>query len=350
MLVLHHLVVDGVSWRILAPDLQNIWAALRAGKTPDTLPVGTSFRAWAYQLQQEANARRNELNHWLTVLEKPDTLLTSRLLDGAQDTVAGSDSLRLELPAAFTQPLLGTIPALFHAGINDVLLCAFALAVNDWRKTSQTDVLLDLEGHGREEFPGTELSRTVGWFTSMYPVRLEPGATQMADPYSLGHALKRIKEQLRQVPANGLGYGLLRYLNSQTRQILSQQQQAQIGFNYLGRMAVGGDRDWQVAAEANLLDTTADDNFALPHALSLNALVEERSEGPVLVSNWSWARALHTEKSISVLGNHWFRWLKAISQLSTVPDTGGFTPSDITMLSLKQNSLEKLQAKWKKKK
>ncbi|WP_387464065.1 phototemtide A non-ribosomal peptide synthetase PttB [Photorhabdus sp. RM323S] len=350
MLVLHHLVVDGVSWRILAPDLQNIWAAMSAGKTPELLPVGTSFRAWAYQLQQEANARRNELNYWLTVLAKPDTLLTSRPLDGTQDTVAASDSLRLELPAAFTQPLLGTIPALFHAGINDVLLCAFALAVNDWRQTSQTDVLLDLEGHGREELPGTELSRTVGWFTNMYPVRLEPGATQQADPYSLGHALKRIKEQLRQVPANGLGYGLLRYLNPQTQQVLSQQQQAQIGFNYLGRMAVGGDRDWQVAAEANLLDTTADNNFALPHALSLNALVEERSEGPVLVSNWSWARALHTEERISVLGNHWFRWLKAMSQLSTVPDAGGFTPSDITMLSLKQNSLEKLQAKWKKKK
>jgi non-ribosomal peptide synthase protein (TIGR01720 family) len=350
MLVLHHLVVDGVSWRLLASDLQNLWANLSVGKAPGLLPAGTSFRSWAHRLQQEADARSSELEHWRAVLTAPDALLTSRPMDKQKDVVSASDSLRAELATAFTQPLLGTIPTLFHAGINDVLLCAFTLAINDWRQATQTDVLLDLEGHGREELPGTELSRTLGWFTSMYPVRLDPGATQIADPYSLGNALKRIKEQLRQVPANGLGYGLLRYLNTQTRPILSQLQQAQVGFNYLGRMVAGGNRDWQAVEEARLLDPVPDANFALPHGLSLNAIVEERPTGPVLVANWSWASALYSETSIGELGNHWFRWLTALSQLSSVPDAGGFTPSDITMVDFKQDGLAKLQAKWKKRK
>ncbi|WLI79036.1 amino acid adenylation domain-containing protein [Kosakonia sp. H02] len=350
MLMLHHLVVDGVSWRLLAADLHTLWRNIVAGTSPQPLSAGTSFRAWACALSQEALSRASELAHWQAVLNKPDRLLTSRPLDGVTDQIATSDSLQVELPAEYTQPLLGSVPTLFHAGINDVLLCAFALAVNEWRQGSQNDVLLDVEGHGREELPNTDLSQTVGWFTCMYPVRLAPGAAQPGDPRSLGNALKRVKEQLRQLPGNGLGYGLLRYVNSQTRPVLAQLPQAQMGFNYLGRMTAGEEREWHVAKEASLLDTRADASFALPHALSLNAVVEERPTGPVLVANWSWATALHSEETVSVLGKYWFRWLKALSQLSSVPDAGGFTPSDIPLVSLQQEGLSKLQAKWKNKK
>jgi len=349
MLVLHHLVVDGVSWRLLGADLQYLWANMKAGKAVKPLPAGTSFRAWAHRLQREAGLRQNELAYWSGVLDRPDMLLTFRRLDGGQDRIATSDTLRMELSADVTQPLLGTIPALFHAGINDVLLCAFTLAVNAWRQGAQTEVLLDLEGHGRDELPDTELSRSVGWFTSLYPVRLDPGSLHLADAHSLGNALKRIKEQLRQVPENGLGYGLLRYLNPQTRSVLAARPQPQIGFNYLGRVAAGSDRDWQMVQEARLLDTRAHPDFALPHALSLDAIVEERAGGPVLVANWSWAAVLHTEQSVKELGNHWFRWLAALSRLTAAPETGGFTPSDLTMVPVKQDNLAKLQAKWKKK-
>lgn len=349
MLVLHHLVVDGVSWRLLAADLQYLWSSMQAGKEARLLAEGTSFRAWAHRLQREASERQSEMAYWSGVLEKPDALLTSRRLDGTQDRLATSDALRMELPAQVTQLLLGTIPALFHAGINDVLLCAFTLAINAWRQGTQTEVLLDLEGHGREELPDTELSRTVGWFTSLYPVRLDPGNLRIADVQSLSNALKCIKEQLRQVPEDSLGYGLLRYLNPQTRPVLTAIPQPQIGFNYLGRMVAGGNSDWQVAPEANLLDTGADPDFALPHALSLNAIVEERPQGAVLVANWAWATALHTPESIRELGNHWFHWLTELSRLTSAPEVGGFTPSDLTMVAVKQDNLAKIQAKWKKK-
>ncbi|MCR0997814.1 non-ribosomal peptide synthetase [Serratia rubidaea] len=349
MLMLHHLVVDGVSWRLLGADLRYLWDRMKAGKTAQLPPAGTSFRAWAHRLRHEANERHREIAYWSGVLDKPDALLTSRRLDGAQDRMATGDRLQMTLPAAVTQPLLGTIPALFHAGINDVLLCAFTLAVNAWRQGAQTEVLIDLEGHGREALPGTEPSRTVGWFTSLYPVRLDPGSPPVTDAHALGHVLMRIKEQLRQVPDNGLGYGLLRYLNPQTRSVLAARPQPQIGFNYLGRVAAGRAGDWQPTQEASLLDTDAHPDFALPHALSLNAMVEERPEGPVLVANWSWAAALHTPHSIRVLGDHWFRWLSELSRLTTSPEAGGFTPSDLTMVTLNQDNLAKLQSKWKKK-
>ncbi|NDJ57520.1 amino acid adenylation domain-containing protein [Enterobacteriaceae bacterium 4M9] len=349
MLVLHHLVVDGVSWRLLGADLQHLWANMQAGNVVQLPPAGTSFRAWAHRLEHEASAHQHEMAYWSGVLDKHDALLTPRRLNGAQDTIATSGALQMVLSAEVTHLLLGTVPALFHASINDVLLCAFTLAVNAWRQGPQTDVLLDLEGHGREELPGTELSRTVGWFTSLYPVRLDPGSLQLTDTHSLGNALKRIKEQLRQVPQNGLGYGLLRYLNPQTRTALAALPQPQIGFNYLGRMSAGGSSDWQVASQASLIDTNAAPDFALPHALSLNAVVEERPQGAVLVANWSWATALHSRQRLEELGNHWFYWLTELSRLTTAPEAGGFTPSDLTMVTVKQDNLAKLQAKWKKK-
>ncbi|MGR4051656.1 amino acid adenylation domain-containing protein [Kosakonia cowanii] len=350
MLLLHHLVVDGVSWRILAADLLALWRARSAGRKAQLTDAGTSFRTWAMRLEQEAQRRGDELAHWQSVLSQPDALLTTRPLAGARDTLATSASLRMELGSEFTQPLLATLPARFHASINDVLLCALALAITAWREDGQTDVLLDVEGHGREELAGTELSSTVGWFTTLYPVRLAPGRAQLTRPDSLDSALKRVKEQLRQVPDNGLGYGLLRYLNRQTRPLLAALPQPQIGFNYLGRFSVEEARDWQLAAEAHLLDTRAHDSFALPHALSLNAMVEERASGPVLVANWCRATELYAEERVSRLATGWFNWLKALSQLTQVEDIGGFTPSDMPLVALQQAGLLKLQSKWTKKK
>lgn len=350
MLVLHHLVVDGVSWRILAADLLALWRARSEGKNAQLTHAGTPFRAWALRLEQEAQRRSDELAHWQSVLSQPDALLTARPLAGARDTLATSASLQMELGSEFTQPLLATLPARFHAGINDVLLCALALAITAWREDGQTDVLLDVEGHGREELAGTALSHTVGWFTTLYPLRLAPGRAQLNNPHSLASALKSVKEQLRRVPEHGLGYGLLRYLNPQTRPQLAALPQAQIGFNYLGRFSVEAARDWQLAAEASLLDTRAHDSFALPHALSLNAVVEARANGPVLVANWRWATGLYAEDRVSRLATGWFSWLKALSQLTQLDDIGGFTPSDMPLVALQQAGLSKLQTKWTKKK
>ena len=229
--------------------------------------------------------------------------------------------LTLMLPAAITGALLTRVPAAFHGGINDVLLTGLAVALAQWcrrrRRGSGHAVLLDVEGHGREEiFPDVELSRTVGWFTSLYPVRLDPGPLDieeaMAGGPALGRALKVIKEQLHAVPDHGLGYGLLRYLNPQTAARLSGLAQPQIGFNYLGRFAAAAATDWGLAGETDALGGDSDAAMPLAHVLEVNALTLDGAEGATLSATWSWAPALISEAEVRALAQDWFAALEAL--------------------------------------
>ena len=195
------------------------------------------------------------------------------------------------MPTAITAALLTRVPAAFHGGINDVLLTGLALAVADWcrrrgRGAASTAVLLDLEGHGREEvFADVDLSRTVGWFTSLFPVRLDPGALDLDEALAggpaLGRALKLVKEQLRALPDHGLGYGLLRYLNPRDRARSSPAAAPQIGFNYLGRFAARRERaDWAAAAEAVTLAAAATRDAAGARARGQCAHLDESRRAP----------------------------------------------------------------------
>jgi hypothetical protein len=193
------------------------------------------------------------------MLSAPSALLVEGSLDPARDVMGTAGRLTLTLPAAVTEGLLRRVAGAFHAGIQPVLLTALALAIAQWcrrrDRESLAAVLIDVEGHGREEvFPGIDLSRTVGWFTSLFPVRLDLSAVDIDEALTggaaLGRALKLVKEQLRGVPHNGLGYGLLRYLNARTASQLAGFAAPQIGFNYLGRFAAPAGADWARAAEA----------------------------------------------------------------------------------------------------
>ena len=161
---------------------------LRAGQEPSLAPSGTSFRGWAQRLAAEAEdpRRLEELAMWSGMLEAPSLSLVDGALDPDRDVAGTSGGLTLRLPAGLTGALLTRVAAAFHGGINDVLLTGLALAVAQWcRRRGRgggPGVLLDLEGHGREEiFAGVDLSRTVGWFTSLFPVRLELGGIDLDD-------------------------------------------------------------------------------------------------------------------------------------------------------------------------
>jgi non-ribosomal peptide synthase protein (TIGR01720 family) len=355
LLVLHHLVVDGVSWRILLPDLKASWEGVQQGRQPRLDPVGTSLRGWAQRLQAEAcNEKRvAELAQWTKILETADPLLSVRALDPKRDTAASAQSLRLTLPARVTELLLTKVAALYHGRINDVLLTAFALAVAEWRRRQHrgegSAVLIDLEGHGREELSGVDLSRTVGWFTSVFPVSLDPGVMVweevLAGGPSLGRALKQIKEQLRALPDNGLGYGLLRHLNVETSATLGSCAGPQIGFNYLGRFGTAqvGAQDWATAPEAGALGGGADAQMPLMHAIDVNALTLDRAEGPELGATWSWARELFSEEQVRDLSQRWFQVLEGLVSHATRTETGGFTPSDLPLVSLNQEEIEDIE-------
>ncbi|MDH6108606.1 amino acid adenylation domain-containing protein/non-ribosomal peptide synthase protein (TIGR01720 family) [Kitasatospora sp. MAP12-44] len=319
LIAAHHLAVDGVSWRILLPDL----AAAVAGEA--LAPVGTSLRTWAKLLTEESAQRVGELPYWQQTLAGPGTRLGGRDLDPLRDTVGSVRSLEITVPVA---DLLTTVPAAFHAGVDDVLLTALALAVGG-------DLLVDLEGHGREEISApTDLARTVGWFTRIHPVRLAAGTDRPAA------ALKRIKEQLRAAPGNGLGYGLLRYLNPETAAALADLPSARVSFNYLGRLSVGqsSGEPWSLVGG---LGGGADADMAMPHALSVNAFVLDGADGPTLRANWSWPGDLFTEDQVRDLAEAWSR---ALTELAQAAPQGGRTPSDVPLVHVTQQDIEELEA------
>ncbi|MES4909621.1 condensation domain-containing protein, partial [Streptomyces sp. NPDC000395] len=362
LLVVHHLVVDGVSWRILLPDLQAAWEAATAQATPVLQPVGTSFRQWASDLAEYAQApeREQELPLWQAILQSPEPQLGARPLDPARDTLDTAQRLTVTLTPEQTEPLLTQVPTLFHAGVNDVLLTALTLAVLRWRaergrRGGDGGLLVDLESHGRhEDITAAELSRTVGWFTSQYPVRLDPGSFDEAQAWDggddLGRVLKRIKEQLRAVPHDGMGYGLLRYLNPATSSRLAGLPAPQIGFNYLGRLPIGQAAPWAPAAESTAAGSGADPRMALAHTLAVGSLTQDTPQGPTLTTTFTWPDAVLTRGEIQQLADGYHHALTAITRHATRPDAGGRTPSDLPLLGINQADIDRLEKVWRKKK
>ena len=364
LLTIHHLAVDGVSWRILVPDLAAAWEAIAAGQVPALEPCGTSFRRWAQGLGAAARepARLEELSYWKAILSGPDPPITHQPLDVERDTYATARHLTLMLPADVSAALLTTVPEAFHGRINDVLLTALVVAVAGWRrrrrsqgKSTSNAVLIDLEGHGREQqlFEGLDLTRTVGWFTSLFPVRLDAGGLDLEEALAggaaLGQAFKRIKEQLRALPDGGLGYGLLRHLNPETAAALSGLATPQIGFNYLGRFARAQGADWQIAPDIEALGGGGiDPGMPFGHSLEVNAIILDQSDGPQLSATWSWPGALLSEEEVSDLAQGWFRALEALVRHAAEPSAGGHTPSDFPLVALSQAEVEQLEAEYPK--
>jgi non-ribosomal peptide synthase protein (TIGR01720 family) len=356
LLMLHHLAVDGVSWRILVPDLVAAWTAVSAGTPVRLERAGTSLRQWARHLVTAAHApeRVAELELWAQILGTAEPRLGERALDPARDLGAAVRSLTLTLPAATTHPLLTSVPGQFHAKVSDVLLSGLAVAVGTWRRrrgAADGPVLVDLEGHGREEIvPGVDLARTVGWFTSLYPVRLDAGRPDWDDVLAggpeLGRVVKRIKEQLRTLPDSGMGFGLLRHLNPQTAPRLAGHPGPQIGFNYLGRMAASDGaavQDWELVADA---ETPAghDPRMPVTHPLVINAVTEDHADGPRLSATWNWPDGLLAEPDVRHLAEGWFSALTTLVAHAEDSDAGGHTPSDLSLVSLSQDEIDDLEA------
>ncbi|WP_274506930.1 non-ribosomal peptide synthetase [Streptomyces murinus] len=363
LFLVNHLVVDGVSWRVLLPDLVAAWEAVRHGRPPRLEPVATSLRRWAGLLAAEARrpARATEVTLWADLLTAADPPLTVGRLDPVRDTVGRARDLTLSLPPDVTTPLLTTVPTAFHAGVDDVLLTALGLAVAQCRRSRargrHTAVLVDVEGHGREELvDGVDLARTVGWFTSLYPVRVDPGPLVWEEVVgggpALGPALKRVKEQLRALPDRGMGFGLLRHLNPETGPQLAGLAVPQLGFNYLGRFpsagtpVVPGNPTWTVASETGLL-SGADPGTALAHGLEVNSMVRETPDGPWLEAVWTWAPDLWPEHHVHELAEHWFQAIRGLVRHGDRSGTGGHTPSDFPLAELSQHDIEQLEAAWR---
>ena len=335
VLIIHHLAVDGVSWRIVLEDLNIAWAQHHSGQ-PIALPTGgTSFARWASLLAEHARAAAvaEQAEVWRQVAATPAALPAVR---PEVDTYVSAGNLSVSLDVETTRLLLGEVPAAFHAGVGDILLIGFALAWAQFLGSGGAPVGIDVEGHGRQEDLGADvdLSRTVGWFTAKYPVALAVGglswAQVVAGEAPLGALIKDAKEQLRALP-DGLTYGVLRYLNPEVDLAGSD---PAIGFNYLGRLggpaaAELSDELWRICPE-DLSVTGAATAVALPlgHTVELNAGTADTDTGPQLHAAWTWAASAVDRGQITQLSRLWFEALAGICA-HVRGGGGGLTPSDI---------------------
>ncbi len=319
LIVIHHLVVDGVSWRVLMDDLQTVYRQLTAGQQVQ-LPTKTSpLRDWAARLLAYAGSesQREELEWWQAQLSGAQLQLPCANPEGGlQERHAETVSVRLD--AERTRQLLQQAPSAYRTQVNDLLLTALARVLCRW--SGRASALVQLEGHGREAlFDDIDLTRTVGWFTSVYPVRLSP-----ADE-GFGASIKAIKEQLRAVPHKGLGHGVLRYMaDAATRQTMANLPRAAITFNYLGQLdqTLGQDALFQPLDAP--LGAIHDPDAPLPNELSVDSQVS----GGELVLRWTFSRERHDRQAIATLAEAYLDELQRLIEHCLTDEAGGLTPSD----------------------
>ncbi|HEY0289408.1 MAG TPA: amino acid adenylation domain-containing protein, partial [Pseudomonas sp.] len=326
LLVFHHLLVDGVSWRILLEDLQQAYQTL-AHEKPVCLPQKTSsVRAWAEQLQGRAlNVARDELGYWEAGLGGASTGLAADHAEG-RNRFADAEVVKYSLSREQTQRLLQRVAPACRAGVDEVLIAVLAKVICD--VGGQPSTVLRLEGHGRQDDSGAiDLSRTVGWFTSMYPVKLTPAN-------DLIESVRQVKTQLRQVPEKGIGYAILRYLSEPAVQArMDVLPKGDILFNYLGQFDQSFDREQGLFAPAKEGHGAAQHPDApLDVLLSINGQVY----GGELSLDWVYSRECFTHDTISGLVDRFTRLVNELIERSHTEDfartaiTGDFPLVDIT--------------------
>ncbi|WP_261991503.1 non-ribosomal peptide synthetase [Streptomyces sp. OR43] len=342
LLVVHHLVVDTVSWPVLLEDLEAAYRQVEQGAGVVELPAKTtSFRHWSQRLAELAASPELALEapHWRQA--EAAVVPLPRDHDGPNRN-ASVRNLRLSLDAELTERLLREVPAAYRTHINDVLLSVLGAVFTEW--TGTRSVVVDVEGHGREDVGADiDVSRTVGWFTSVHPVELTGPATDG----DLGALLRRTKEYLRGVPRKGLGYGLLRRLTDWTPQ-----ERTEVSFNYLGQSGRRPDAGTTEATEAahgvpalrfrptgrSLGESQSQDGIRA-YLIEVNSQVADGR----LEMEWTYGAEVHDEATVGRLAQRYVDVLADLIAYCCRPGTGGHTPSDFPLATqLDQATLDRV--------
>ncbi|MEL6765038.1 MAG: condensation domain-containing protein, partial [Cyanobacteria bacterium J06607_6] len=335
LLVSHHLVIDGLSWRILLEDLWVAYEQLEQNHSAQLPPKTTSFKQWAEHLQAYASteALETERGYWQRLVEFSSVSLP-RDFASQDNRMAIAATVTVSLSEVDTQRLLQEVPSVYQSQINDLLLTALVLALEPW--TGARRLRLELEGHGREDLPSelatVNLSRTIGWFTTLFPVALD-----LTEALTLGAALKQVKETLRAFPNRGLGYGVLRHLASELLPLV----ESEVRFNYLGQV------DQVLAATTGFAPASESSGAARsPHDQRTTLLeIDGLVSGGQLRLNWTYSTAIHDRATITYLANSFLDSLRQlIDYCLTTDEDAGYTPSDFPHMSLNQGELDDLLA------
>ncbi|HXU44303.1 MAG TPA: condensation domain-containing protein, partial [Thermoanaerobaculia bacterium] len=345
LIVAHHLAIDGVSWRLLLEDLQIAYGQLARGEAVALPGKTTSFLEWAERLA--LHARSDEVRAELPFWAGDGALGTLGAvppipIDGERGANAAGDAevASLWLDAEATRALLAEVPPVYRTQVNDVLLAGFARSLSAW--TGSAAIQVDLEGHGREEIAADlDVSRTVGWFTALYPVRLDLAGTAEGSGAGPGGALRAVKERLRAIPNRGLGFGLLRYLgDEEARAALSRAPASEISFNYLGQL----DQALPEASPFLLARENAGpaEDPAQPRRFLLDVAASVLGGRMELTATFG--GNVHRRATIERLLDAFARELRAIVEHCRQPEAGGFTPSDFPLARIDQGALDRLLA------
>jgi amino acid adenylation domain-containing protein/non-ribosomal peptide synthase protein (TIGR01720 family) len=332
LIAIHHLAIDGVSWRILLEDLRSGYLSLSRGEAVGLPPKTTSFKQWTERLREYAGSQEllGQVSHWTEQARGPFTAVPVDHPEG-RNTSGSMRLVTVSLGAEETRDLLQEVPAVYRTQVNDLLLTALSQSLLRWAGGER--VLIDLEGHGREDlFDDVDLSRTVGWFTSLFPVALTAG--QGKEP---GEAIKSTKEQLRRIPKKGIGYGILRYLQEgEAAEAVRAVPQAAVSFNYLGQADGISSGVFALAKESGGRERS--ERGERRHLLDVNAVVT----GGQLSATWAYSEDVHERATVEAVAGSFMAELKALIAHCLSPEAGGYTPSDFPLAGLEQGKIDRL--------
>jgi len=317
LLAIHHIVVDTVSWHVLLEDLRTLHGQLRDGRPLELPPKTTSFDRWARLVNDHvrSGALDSERDFWLERIRHPMTPLPVDFPDG-ENTEASAAVVEVALEEAETRALIQEVPRVYRTEINDVLMTALVRAFE--RVTGESSLWVNLEGHGREDIvEEADLLRTVGWFTSIFPVFLDLRGVD--DP---GEALKSVKEQLARVPNRGVGYGMLRYLSDddEIRAKLASAPEPEVSFNYLGQFGQGkgGDVELSIGFAAA---SAGHEHGPLVERRNLVDVIG-RVAGEKLLLKWTYSTKIHERGTIESLANAYIESLRRLIEHCRSADVG----------------------------
>lgn len=334
LIAIHHLVVDGVSWRIILEDLQTLYHQLSTNQAISLPQKTASFQLWANDIkaymEDVLSADEQQKKYWELVRQESSVVSDLPLVvSPTRFTVEASQRAALVLTAAQTQKLLGEVNEAYHTEINDVLLAALGAALS---KTFGGDAyLIALEGHGREDILDIDISQTIGWFTSLFPFVLKGQAEE--EP---GVHLQQVKEALRRIPSKGIGYDLLRY--SHQLGAAEDLKQPAISFNYLGDFsntsAAGESLYFKPSSQATGESISA--RALREHALDISGMIREDG----LHLEISYAKGQIEQLFVTQLLATYREELLHLIEHCTTLDQPRFTPSDFTLCPMELEEYE----------
>lgn len=338
VIIVHHLAIDHVSWQILLEDLHTAYQQIRQHEPVVLPPKTTSFKEWAERLKAYAQTTvlLHEYHYWQVALRRQVGRLPLDLpAPSGQNSEASTETLTVTLSAGETQALMQTVASAYNLRIDEMLLAAVAQTLASW--TGSGLVLIDLEGHGRGGLfeDEVDLSRTVGWFTTMFPALID-----LRNSSGPGALLKTVKEQLRRIPQQGVNYGLLRYVRSDPDLVeqLRQFPPAEISFNYLGQSAPDWPADAVFGPPREAPGPTRSPRGQRSHLLAINGFIATGQ----LVLHWTYSQHLHHRTTCEHLAQQVLAQVRLLVAHSQTPEAGGYTPSDFPLAAMDERKLEKI--------